>query len=97
VEVLEFCPVQRLWQVVSIMKVWVADELGQIKSCTVVKRAADGERLDSTIAAVSTAEEHDRSDYVQLMSLVKWEGDQGKETVAHTFLSRSLCQPSLTL
>jgi hypothetical protein len=79
------------------MKVWVADELGQIKSCTVEKRAADGERLESTIAVVSTTEEHDRSDYVQLMSLVKWEDHQGKEMVAHTPPSRSLCQASLTL
>ena len=66
------------------MKVWVADELGQIKSCTVDKRTGEGERLDSTITTISTAEEHDRSDYVQLMSLLKWKDDHGKEMVEHT-------------
>jgi hypothetical protein len=71
-----------LVEAVGIMKVWVADELGQIKSCTIDKRAAEGERLASTITAVSTGEDHDRSDYVQIMSLIKWEDDQGKEMVA---------------
>ena len=92
----KFSAPQTNQQVLGVMKVWVADELGQIKSCTVDKRAADGERLDSTVASVSTDEEHDRSDYVQLMSLVKWGDDQGKEMVSPLLPSTSSTYPSLT-
>ena len=57
------------------MKVWVADELGQIKSCTIEKRAPEDSGLVSDITVVSPPEEHDRSDYVQVMALVKWDSN----------------------
>jgi len=55
-----------------VMKVWVADELGQIKSCTIEKSPPEDGGLVSDITVVSPTEEHDRSDYVQAMALVKW-------------------------
>jgi len=56
-----------------MMKIWVADELGQIKSCTIEKRPPEDGGLVSDITVVSPTEEHDRSDYVQVMALVKWD------------------------
>lgn len=62
------------------MKVWVADELGQIKSCTVENKAVEGCSLLSDTKTVSSSEDHDRSDYVQIMAHAKWEAS-GKSAV----------------
>jgi len=63
------------------MKVWVADELGQIKSCTVENKAVEGGSLLAETKSVSSSEDHDRSDYVQIMAHAKWEAS-GKSTVS---------------
>jgi hypothetical protein len=63
------------------MKIWVADELGQIKSCTVENNAAQGNALLSDTQPVSSSENHDRSDYVQIMAHAKWE-TSGKSLVS---------------
>jgi hypothetical protein len=55
------------------MKVWVADEIGRIKSCTLEYSAAEGGSLLTDTKPVPINEEHDRSDYVQIMTHAKWE------------------------
>ena len=55
------------------MKVWVADELGQIKSCSAETKVVEGGSVLSNITSVSSSEDHDRSDYVQIMAHAKWE------------------------
>jgi hypothetical protein len=54
-----------------MLKVWVADELGQIKSCSIESRTEEGNPTVSETELVSSSEGHDRSDYVQIMALVK--------------------------
>ncbi len=63
------------------MKIWVADELGQIKSCIVENKAVEGNALLSDTQPVSSSEVHDRSDYVQIMAHAKWE-TSGKSLVS---------------
>lgn len=72
------------------MKIWVADELGQIKSCTVENKAAEGNALFSDTQLVSSSEDHDRSDYVQIMAHAKWE-ISGKSLVSVLQCIKSIC------
>jgi hypothetical protein len=55
-----------------MLKVWVADELGQIKSCSVESRTEEGNPTVSKTELVASSEGHDRSDYVQIMAHAKW-------------------------
>ena len=52
------------------MKVWVADELGQIKTCS-FEQGDDGVPVPD-IMPVSANEDHNRSDYVQIMAHANW-------------------------
>jgi hypothetical protein len=63
------------------MKIWVADELGQIKSCTVENNAVEGGSPLSHTKPISSKEDHDRGDYVQIMAHAKWE-TSGKSRVS---------------
>jgi hypothetical protein len=68
------------------MKVWVADELGQIKSCSVDNGPVEGELLQSETSLLeSSSQGHGRSDYVQIMAHVKWE-TAGKSMVPDCFV-----------
>jgi hypothetical protein len=69
------------------MKVWVADELGQIKSCSIEDEAVVGKPLTSEIKLVSSNEEHDHSDYVQIMAHVKWEEESSGKSRVPSHLS----------
>lgn len=55
------------------MKVWVADEIGKIKSCTLENSAAEGGSLLTDTKPVPISEDYDRSEYVQIMTHAKWE------------------------
>jgi hypothetical protein len=72
------------------MKIWVADELGQIKSCTVENTAVEGNALFSDTQPVSSSECHDRSDYVQIMAHAKWEAS-GKSLVSVQLFIKPVC------
>ena len=67
------------------MKVWVADELGQIKSCSVDNSPVEGELLQSETSLLESSQGHGRSDYVQIMAHVKWE-TTGKSMVPGYFM-----------
>ena len=54
------------------MQIWVADELGQIKSCLLEDNLGDGNPLSSETIPVSSAEKHGRGDYVQIMAHAKF-------------------------
>ena len=70
------------------MKVWVADELGQIKSCSVDNSPVEGELLQSETSLLESSQGHGRSDYVQIMAHVKWE-TAGKSMVPDCFVCAS--------
>jgi hypothetical protein len=55
-----------------MLKIWVADELGQIKSCSIQSRTEEGNPTVSETEVVSSSEGHNRSDYVQIMAHAKW-------------------------
>ena len=55
------------------MDIWVADELGQIKTCSVEARAGDTGHAVSDTEVVAGTEQHDRGDYVQIMAHAKWQ------------------------
>ena len=67
------------------MKVWVADELGHIKSCSMDNSQGEGGLLQSETSLLESSHDHGRSDYVQIMAHVKWE-TAGKSTVPATTL-----------
>jgi hypothetical protein len=54
------------------MKVWVADDLGQIKSCSIDFRQSGADPSQSVTESASGSEAHDRSDYVQIMAHANW-------------------------
>jgi len=54
------------------MKIWVADELGQIKSCVLENKLGDGNPLSSETTPVPSNDQHDRGDYVQILAHAKW-------------------------
>lgn len=55
------------------MDIWVADELGQIKACSIEARAGDAGHTVSETEVVAGTEQHDRGDYVQIMAHAKWQ------------------------
>jgi hypothetical protein len=57
----------------TVMEIWIADEIGQIKACALenVEGNTTLSLTDRRIA--SSLDGHDRSDFVQVMTLVKWE------------------------
>jgi hypothetical protein len=55
-----------------MLQIWVADEVGQIKSCSVQSRTEEGNPTVSETEVVSSSEGHDRSKYVQIMAHAKW-------------------------
>jgi hypothetical protein len=62
------------------MDIWVADELGQIKACSLVSGEGEAGHTVSETDIVAGTEQHDRSDYVQIMAHAKWQRS-GKVTV----------------
>jgi hypothetical protein len=62
------------------MKIWVADEVGQIKSCSFENGQVDGKPVLSDAEVTPSPEKHDRRDYVQIMTAVKWQ-ESGKSMV----------------
>jgi hypothetical protein len=58
---------------VLAMKIWVADELGQIKSCSFENGGVDGKPFLSDAEVTPSPDKHDRRDYVQIMTAVKWQ------------------------
>lgn len=63
------------------MKIWVADELGQIKSCSLQESTApEGGITLSETEFVSGGQDHNHSDYVQIMTHAKWDVE-GKSMV----------------
>jgi hypothetical protein len=54
------------------MDIWVADELGQIKACSVQPGADGKSHVVSETEMVLGTEQHDRTDYVQIMAHAKW-------------------------
>jgi hypothetical protein len=68
-----------------MMKIWVADELGELKSCLFDHREQDGEAALSEVQVVPNPDKHSRRDYVQIMALVNWEAE-GSSMVRYLFL-----------
>jgi len=54
------------------MDIWVADELGQIKACSVEPSTDGKSHIVSETEVVLGTEQHDRTDYVQIMAHAKW-------------------------
>ena len=65
------------------MKVWVADELGKIKSCVLEDKLGDGNPLSSELTPIPSSDQHDRGDYVQILAHAKWpKSDKVRVTLA---------------
>ena len=65
------------------MRVLVADDLGQIKACSIDDEVVDGKPLGSETKLISTNKQHDHSDYVQILAHAKWEDSAGKSMVKY--------------
>jgi len=66
------------------MKVWVADELGKIKSCVLEDKLGDGNPLSSELTPLHSSDQHDRGDYVQILAHAKWpKSDKVRVNLAH--------------
>jgi hypothetical protein len=69
------------------MKVWIADELGRIKSCAldVSNETVDDQPLQSPPAAVTeeiaSVDAHGQNEYVQIMTHVAWTAPDGQQNV----------------
>jgi len=57
----------------NMVKIWVADDLGQIKSCSFDRHGDEASSIVSEVIPVVTEVNHDRSDYVQIMAHANWE------------------------
>jgi hypothetical protein len=56
------------------MKIWVADELGQIKTCSFENTGGeDGRPSLSDAEVASSTDRHNRGEYVQIMTHVQWD------------------------
>ena len=64
---------------------WVADELGQIKLCSMEKSQHDDGVLQSETMLLDSSHGHGRGDYVQIMAHVKW------ETAGKSMVPTALC------
>jgi hypothetical protein len=75
-----------------MLKIWVADELGQVKSCSVQSRTEEGNPTVSETEVVSSSEGHDRSDYVQIMAHAKWKTPQKTMVLTLHFTTLNLAR-----